>query len=89
MFNKSNPLSDLADHDEDTCADCAVALSGDDNASAYGDNLNVCDDCESKREEGAIINTGTPQQAHDAIVNQLFDHLARALRPNLDLEGAK
>ena len=37
----------------DTCADCGAAIHGGDNASAFGDNLNVCDDCESKREATA------------------------------------
>jgi hypothetical protein len=49
MINPSNPLADIS-HDDDACADCGVAIHGDDNASAYGDNMNVCDDCEVARE---------------------------------------
>lgn len=60
-----------------------IVVDGD-RVQAYDcDDDIACEECES------IINTGTPQQAHDAIVDQLFDHLAIALRPNLDLEGAK
>jgi len=46
----SNPLSARIDTHADTCTDCGAAITGDDNASAYGDNLNVCDHCEAKRE---------------------------------------
>ena len=49
-MNTSNPLYTPANHDADTCTDCGAAITGDDNASAYGDNLNVCDHCEAKRE---------------------------------------
>jgi ribosome-binding protein aMBF1 (putative translation factor) len=49
----SNPLDDRTNPAADTCEDCGAAIHGDDNASAFGDNLNVCDDCESKRETEA------------------------------------
>jgi len=49
-MNPSNPLSSNMIPDADNCADCGVIITGDDNASAYGDHLNVCDHCEAKRE---------------------------------------
>jgi len=49
MNNTSNPLADIS-HDDDTCVDCGTDLIATDLASAYGDNLNVCDSCESARE---------------------------------------